>query len=254
MVRRLAIAAGDATLDYFDECGGVDVRHKEDGSPVTKADEASEKIIEKGLFDILPEIPMIGEEAFSAGNYPDISTSDYFWLVDPLDGTKEFIAGRADYTVNIALIHKGNPILGVIYAPAIGDMYCGCVGGKAIKWSEDDDLEKEIRTRKPLKSGLVVLASRSHSGRDDLEDFLTSYKVSKTLYRGSSIKMCLIAEGKGDLYPRLGATGEWDTAAAHAILNAAGGAILDMNGKALTYGHVDRKFINPNFIAIGRND
>jgi 3'(2'), 5'-bisphosphate nucleotidase len=253
MVRRLAIEAGDITLQYFDEAGFHGTEHKQDGSPVTQADREAEVLIEKGLLNLLPDVPVVGEEAIAAGHTPDISGSEYFWLVDPLDGTREFISGSGDYTVNIALIHHGEPVLGVVYAPALGDLYAGFVeadGGKAVRWNADSDKEKEIYVRTPPKAGLTVVASRSHGTKaEQMEKFLEDYKVEKLLKRGSSLKICIIAAGKADLYPRLGTTSEWDTAAGDAVLRAAGGKIVDLEGNPLRYGKAAAKFLNPHFVA-----
>ena len=251
MVRRLAVEAGHATLDYFDEAGFENADRKKDGSPVTAADIAAEKIIESGLKDMLSNIPVVGEEAVSQGYIPDLSVSDYFWLVDPLDGTREFISGRGDYTVNIALIHKTVPVLGVVYAPVPGELYAGAGEGTAVRWMEDADKDKAIRVRNLLPEGLTVVASRNHGNDERLESFLSGYKIRKVTKRGSSLKICAVAAGKADLYPRFGPTCEWDTAAGDAVLRAAGGMMTDLNGQPLVYGRHDDKFLNPEFIASG---
>lgn len=248
-IRRVAIEAGDLTLEYFDESGfkGADI--KGDGSPVTIADEKAEAVIIKALKDITLNVTIVGEEAAAAGHRPDTTHDKFFWLVDPLDGTKEFISGSGDYTVNIALIKDGQPILGVVYAPAKGELYAGAGAGTAIKWSEDTDKEKEIYVRKAPREGLTVVASKSHGNDEKLTPFLEQFKINKLVKRGSSLKICAIAAGKADLYPRFGPTCEWDIAAGHAVLLAAGGIITDTNGKPLTYGGADPKFLNPEFIA-----
>lgn len=255
IVRRIAIGAGDITLKYFDEGGYHGADAKADGSPVTIADQEAEDYIEAELLKILPNVPMIGEESVADGRETDLSNTAYFWLVDPLDGTKSFINGEDSYTVNIALIHKGRAIVGVVYAPASGQLFAGCLNDdgstKAIKWNEETNIEKDIHVRTPPERGLTVAASKAHGKGDKLENFLEGFKVEKRISIGSSLKMCLIASGKADIYPRFGLTCEWDTAAAHAVLNAAGGYITDMNGKELTYGGRDPKFLNPEFIAWG---
>lgn len=250
MVRRIAIEAGHATLEHFDESGCQNVEIKGDGSPVTIADREAEEIIEKKLKEILPDVPIIGEEAAAAGNLPDLTGVEYFWLVDPLDGTKEFISGSGDYTVNIALIHNGMPLLGVVYAPVVGELYAGSGEETAIRWLEDTNAEKPIHVRKPPKAGLTVVASRSHGDSGKLDKFLESYKVEKLLKRGSSLKICAVAAGKADLYPRFGPTCEWDTAAGDAVLRAAGGMLTTLDRQPMTYGHAGRKFLNPEFIAV----
>ncbi|PJB69106.1 MAG: 3'(2'),5'-bisphosphate nucleotidase [Alphaproteobacteria bacterium CG_4_9_14_3_um_filter_47_13] len=252
MMKRIALEAGEVTLSYFDESGYEGANTKGDGSPVTAADIAAERIIEKALAALIPEIPMVGEEASEEGRTPDLSRNDYFWLVDPLDGTKEFISGSGDYTVNIALIHKGIPLIGVVYAPVKGELYAGHGPGTATSYREESNKEKSIRVRKPPEQGIIVVASASHGDRGKLDDFLKDYKVAKLLKRGSSLKICAIAAGKADLYPRFGPTCEWDTAAADAVLRAAGGIITDVQGHDFSYGHSDRKFLNPEFIASAR--
>ena len=248
-VRRVAIEAGNLTLDYFDESGFYGADAKADGSPVTVADQKAEELITKALKDMTPDVLIVGEEAASEGYRPDLSTQEYFWLVDPLDGTKEFISGSGDYTVNIALIKDHKPVLGVVYAPVHGELYAACGEGTAIRWMEDSDKERPITVRNAPHEGLTIVSSKSHGKGDKLDNFLEHYKIKKRVQRGSSLKMCVIAAGKADMYPRFGLTCEWDTAAAHAILNAAGGFITDMAGNELTYGGADPKFLNPEFVA-----
>jgi 3'(2'), 5'-bisphosphate nucleotidase len=248
-VRRVAIEAGNLTLDYFDESGYQGADAKADGSPVTIADQKAEDLITKALKGITPDVLIVGEEAASEGYRPDLSEQEYFWLVDPLDGTKEFISGSGDYTVNIALIHNKKPVLGVVYAPVHGDLYAACGAGTAVRWMEDSDMERPITVRDAPYNGLTIVSSKAHGRGEKLDNFLENYKIKKQVQRGSSLKMCTIAAGKADMYPRFGLTCEWDTAAAHAILNAAGGFITDINGVELTYGGADPKFLNPEFIA-----
>lgn len=248
-VRRIALEAGALTLEHFDESGYKGADAKADGSPVTIADREAEALIENALKDIFPDIPIVGEEAVAGGYRPDLSAQEYFWLVDPLDGTKEFISGSGEYTVNIALIKNGVPILGVVYAPAKGELYAGAGEGTAIRWSEDSDKERSIYVRRPPKEGLTVVASRSHGDDEKLQKFLEGLKVSKVLKRGSSLKLCAIAAGKADIYPRFGPTSEWDIAAGHAVLIAAGGTVTGLDGAPLTYGGADPDFLNPEFIA-----
>jgi 3'(2'), 5'-bisphosphate nucleotidase len=248
MLRRLAVEAGDHTLQYFDESGSQS-EQKEDGSPVTLADKEAEDIILKGLADIVPDVPVVGEESMAAGIVPDLTGHDWFFLVDPVDGTREFIRGSPDYTVNIALIHKGVPVIGVVYAPVTGELYAGHGAGTAIRWLADSNKEKPIQVRDMPPKGLTVVTSRSLKYQDRMDVFLTDFKVAKAQRRGSSLKICLIAAGKADLYPRFGLTSEWDTAAGDAVLRAAGGHIVTMDGDVLTYGHGDKKFLNPEFVA-----
>ena len=249
IVRRIALEAGEITLRYFDDIDGASLEAKDDGSPVSLADREAEEHIQKALADLTPNIPMIGEESVALGTAPDLNACEYFWLVDPLDGTKEFISGGDDFTVNIALIKNGAPILGVVYAPARGDLYAGHEPGSALRWREDTGAEKSIRVRTPPAKGLTVVASARHGNNEVLDKFLDQFKIEKVIKRGSSLKICTIAEGKADLYPRFGPTCEWDTAAGHAVLNAAGGFLTDTEGAVLRYGGRCEKFLNPEFIA-----
>lgn len=248
-IRRIAYDAGEITLDYFDDSGAMEHMQKGDGSPVTEADQKAEEFITEKLKVITPDIIIIGEEAVADGYRPDVSDQDYYWLVDALDGTKEFITGSGNYTVNIALIHQGNPILGVVYAPFLGEMYAGNMEGGAIRWLEDNDNEKGIHTRRMPKQGITVVSSKSHGSGEKLDEFLQSFKVEKIIKKGSSLKICAIAAGKADLYPRFGPTCEWDTAAGDAVLRAAGGGLTDTEGQPLSYTGKDPKFLNPEFIA-----
>lgn len=248
VVRRIAREAGDITMDHFHEGFTVTADAKTDGSPVTEADRAAERHIIGALEDAVPGIPVIGEEAVSMGHIPDLTGCEYFWLVDPLDGTKAYAAGEKDFTVNIALIKLGVPILGAIYAPAYGELYAAHDGGPAIRALDETDREKEIRVRNPDKGGLIVMASKGRSYAET-DAFLEEHKVKKIERRSSSLKLCIIAAGKADIYPGLAQTCEWDTAAGQAILTVAGGEIVTLDGTPLTYGHADRKFINPSFIA-----
>lgn len=248
-VRRVAVAAGDITLNHFDDSGYQGADAKADGSPVTLADQEAEQFITEKLKEITPEILVVGEEAASEGYRPDLEKHEYFWLVDPLDGTKEFISGSGDYTVNIALIRNGKPVLGVVYAPVHGELYAGSGAGTAVRWMEDDDKEKPIEVRAVPSEGLTIVSSKSHGSGEKLDNFLSHYKIKKQMKRGSSLKICSVASGKADMYPRFGPTCEWDTAAAHAVLRSAGGRLTDINGAELSYGGKDPKFLNPEFIA-----
>ncbi len=251
VVRRIAVDAGALILEYADGIKDMQATSKDDGSPVTLADQEAERLIEASLLDILPDIPVVGEESFSNGARIDFSRHDYFWLVDPLDGTKAFIAGEPDFTVNIGLIYKNKPILGVIYAPEKGELYSGYCGEikKASRYFEDSETEKDMRTRAMPKYGISVMSS-NYSGGSSLQDkMLEQFKVNKIIRKSSSIKICDIANGRADLYPRFGPTCEWDTAAGHAILRAAGGDIIDMSGNALKYGGDHPNLLNPDFIA-----
>ena len=251
IVRRIAVGAGQATLEYFDEAGFAGHTAKADGSPVTVADQVAENIIVAALRELTPEIPIVAEELTAAGNAPVITPGGDCWLVDPLDGTLEFVAGRPDYTVNIALVRDGRPALGVIYAPVHGELYAACGPGTAIRWNEAMDKEKSIRGRAVPAAGYHVISSR---GLDDdrlMNKFLENYKIAKLTRRGSSLKLCLLADGHADMYPRFGTTYEWDTAAGEAILLAAGGSLVDLEGGRLQYGQSALGFKNSNFVASG---
>ncbi len=227
-------------------------RTKSDHSPVTQADEKAEAIILAGLKLFWPNIPVIAEEAAAAGHVPAFESQ--FFLVDPLDGTKEFVSRNGEFTVNIALIENGNPILGVVYAPAIDLIYWGeaGIGSAKAKLKPEDDLSaanwQKIQTRAQPLEGATVLASRSH--RDaETDAYLSTLKVHQLIGAGSSLKFCTIAAGEADLYPRFGRTMEWDTAAGHAVLTAAGGKVALVDGSPLFYGKRERSFDNPAFIA-----
>lgn len=227
-------------------------RSKSDHSPVTEADEKAEAIILAGLKRLRPNIPIIAEEATAAGHVPPFTNQ--FFLVDPLDGTKEFVSRNGEFTVNIALIKNGYPILGVVYAPAIDLIYWGekDIGSAKATVKPDDDLAaaqwQKIMPRPLPADGATVLASRSH--RDTATDaYLAKLNVKEVISAGSSLKFCTVAEGKADIYPRFGRTMEWDTAAGHAVLMAAGGKVTNIDGSPLLYGKRERGFDNPAFIA-----
>ena len=253
IVKRIAVEAGELILEYFDGVRDMGVSSKNDGSPVTLADQEAERLIEQRLLDVLPDIPVIGEESHSSGRRIDVSKGDYFWLLDPLDGTRAFVRGEEDFTVNIALIHKSEPVLGVVYAPEKEELYAGFINedgsGQAFRNFGGRDKQKPLRTRKVPNKGLTVMSSGFYGDVRKQEDMLGQLKVSSVIRRSSSVKICVIANGKADLYPRFGPTCEWDTAAGHAILRAAGGDIRDMQGNSLKYGVGMEDMINPEFIA-----
>jgi len=247
--------AGRAILDIY--AGGIEVRRKDDASPVTDADEAAEKIILADLARLAPDVPVIAEEAVSAGNVP--ATGDLFFLVDPLDGTKEFIRGTGEFTVNIALVRDGVPCFGIIYAPALGDIYLTLGPDRAVKAHIAQDAVaalaetplEALHTRAPVPGRLTAAASRSHMNAQTCA-FLEAHGITDTHSAGSSLKFCTLAAGLADVYPRLGPTSEWDTAAGDAILRAAGGVVLTEHGSPLRYGKAQDGFLNPGFIAWGR--
>ncbi len=234
------------------------VRDKPDASPVTVADEAAEKIILADLAAIAPEIPVVAEEAVAAGHGPALMGStiaERFFLVDPLDGTKEFISHRDEFTVNIALIESGVPVLGVVFAPARRELFWGDVRARrAGRIDADPDgtmpsMGSGIHARMPPADGLTAVASRSHR-TPETDAFLTRHQIREFRSIGSSLKFCLVATGEADIYPRLGTTMEWDTAAGHAVLLAAGGSVTGLEGEPFTYGKP--AFRNGHFVAWGR--
>jgi 3'(2'), 5'-bisphosphate nucleotidase len=239
----LARQAGDVIMAVY--AGEFGVRDKDDTSPVTAADEQAEAVILAGLAALAPEIPVVAEEEVAAGRTPEVGAR--FWLVDPLDGTKEFIRRNGEFTVNIALIEDGQPVLGVVLAPALGRLYAGAAGKGA--FVEDERGRRPIRCRIPPADGLTVVASRSHGDAAALEAFLAGRKVANLGSAGSSLKLCLVAAGEADLYPRLGRTMEWDIAAGQAVLAAAGGHLATIDGRPMEYGKPD--FANPHFVAAG---
>lgn len=237
-------AAGDIELKYYRE--GAEVIDKSDGSPVTLADQEAEKYIFARLAEIAPGIPVVGEEAVAGGSIPDISSGTFF-LVDPLDGTKEFITGGGDFTVNIALMVNFEPVMGIVFAPVSNELYFGAEGQAFM--SVGGVAEKAITVRAAPQEGLTVVASKRHGDPERLEEFLRGRQVAAVFNRSSSLKFCAIAAGLADLYPRLGPTSEWDTAAGDAILRAAGGRVETLDGKPLPYGKSEKKFLNPEFVA-----
>jgi 3'(2'), 5'-bisphosphate nucleotidase len=240
--------AGAAVMAVY--ASAFDVSNKGDDSPVTLADVQAEAIIVAGLKALAPEIPIVAEEAMAAGDAPQIGRR--FWLVDPLDGTREFVGRNGEFTVNIALVEDGAPVLGVVFAPAIDRLFAGQVGQGG--FVEDAGVRRPLGCRWPPPEGLVLLASRSHGDEAALRAFmardLVDEKVARVAYAGSSLKLCLIAAGEADIYPRFGRTMEWDIAAGHAVLAAAGGSVNTLDGQALRYGKAG--FENPHFCARGR--
>ena len=240
----LARAAGEVVMDIY--ATDFDVERKGDDSPVTVADQRAEQVILAGLQRLAPTVPVVAEEEVAAGRIPDVS--DRFFLVDPLDGTKEFINRNGEFTVNIALVERGVPVLGVVYAPAIGRLFAGALGAGA--WVEDVRCRRPIGTRAVPAEGLTVVASRLHGDEAALDAFLAGRPVASRTNAGSSLKLCLVAEGAADVYPRFGRTMEWDIAAGDAVLRAAGGLVTTLAGAPLGYGKPG--FENPHFVAWGR--
>jgi len=248
----IAIEAGAVIMAIYAK--PVEVTLKDDRSPVTHADVEAEAVILKGLAEFDPQTPVIAEEAVAGGKKP--VAAPRFYLVDPLDGTKEFISRNGEFTVNIAVIENGHPVIGVIFAPAIGRLFCGETGqeGKRGAWQADfsvGDNLADITWRKfsipALPSqDLVAVASRSHRDQQT-QDWLAEKGVKNIVSAGSSLKFCLVATGEAHLYPRFGRTMEWDTGAGHAIVVAAGGKVVTLDGTPLKYGKEARGFDNPAF-------
>jgi 3'(2'), 5'-bisphosphate nucleotidase len=243
LLEDIAVAAreaGHAILEVVKR--GFDVEQKGDLSPVTEADRAAELIILAALAKASPGVPVIAEEEVAAGRIP--AHGDTYFLVDPLDGTKEFIRGGEDYTVNIGLIVGGRPHVGAVYAPATERLHAGIVGEGA--WLEDLSNRIPIRTRKPGRE-LVAVASKSHFNQPTADYLCQAAKDCGYVGIGSSLKFCIVAEGRADIYPRLSPTSEWDTAAGHAVLLAAGGRVDGPDGRPLAYGKP--AFLNRAFVA-----
>jgi len=235
---QLARDAGDAIMRVYDGQVPLDVAHKSDDSPVTAADIAAHRVIVAGLQALTPEIPVLSEE--DPAGWEVRQHWQKYWLVDPLDGTKEFIKRNGEFTVNIALIKDGKPVLGVVYAPVLQVLY-SAAEGKA--WKEEGGHKVQIQVQNAHPP--LVVVSRSHSD-SELEDYLSQLGEHQTTAIGSSLKFCLVAEGKAQLYPRFGPTNIWDTGAGHAVALAAGAHVHDWQGKTLDYTPRE-SFLNPGF-------
>ena len=249
----IVLRAAQATLAV--PFSSVQQRIKNDLSPVTAADEASEAVILEGLAKVLPGVPVVAEECAAGGKVPGALGAS-FLLVDPLDGTKEFLAGRDEFTVNIAIVTHGVPIAGLIAAPAQGLLWRGVVGGKAERLrlklgaAPADAYDRSFIRTRPAPERLTVATSRTHLD-EVTEDFLARLPIARRYMCGSSVKFCHLAQGDADIYPRLSPTCEWDIAAGVAILTAAGGAATAPDGGPLRFGGMARKFLVPGFIAWG---
>lgn len=239
-IAEAAREAGEAILTIVR--GGFEIETKRDLSPVTEADRAAELIILAALAKAAPGVPIIAEEEVAAGRIP--AHDDIYFLVDPLDGTKEFVRGGDDYTVNIGLIEKGRPRLGVVFAPATGRLHGGCVGKGA--WLDEGHGRQPIRTR-GRGPQLAAVASKSHLNQATVDYLDKAVGACERVSIGSSLKFCVVAEGGADIYPRLSPTSEWDTAAGHAVLLAAGGLVDGPDGEPLRYGKP--AFVNRAFVA-----
>jgi 3'(2'), 5'-bisphosphate nucleotidase len=251
---RAVLAAGREILKIYKS--DFSARLKEDNSPVTEADECAEHIILAILYEAFPGVPIVAEEAVAAGLLPALNRQSFI-LVDPLDGTKEFLNGRDDFTVNIAFVENGVPVIGIVYAPALGVAYTGCAEG-AMKLTIDENFKVTARHPVSVRQAQqcsIAVASRSHVSCET-EGFLKTLAILETRSVGSSLKFCMVAEGIADVYPRFGRTMEWDTAAGDAVLRAAGGMTLGLDGEPMFYGKTnltdDADFANRHFVAWGR--
>jgi 3'(2'), 5'-bisphosphate nucleotidase len=249
----IAAKAGEIVMRHY-AAETVAIRKKEDSSPVTAADEEAERYILAELAKVAPGVAIIAEEEAAAGRIQTIGTR--FFLVDPLDGTKEFIHRNGEFTVNIAEIENGRPVRGVVYAPAKERLWLGETPGGAWEVPMPPGAKfsckasHAIHTRKAPEDGMIAVASRSH--RDSkTEEYLEHYKIKDFISAGSSLKFCLVATGEADIYPRHGRTMEWDTAAGHAVLAAAGGSVTRIDGSPFIYGKANEDFANPFFVARG---
>lgn len=246
--------AGACIMAHY---GKAEVEYKDDQSPVTAADREADAVLVAALARIARDIPVVSEESSPT---VQIDADAAFFLVDPLDGTKEFINARSEFTVNVALIDQRSPVFGIVYAPALSALYVTLARNEAVKIELDparptpgvEALNRTpLKSRAPVPGRLTAAVSRSHMD-DATQSFLDTHGITDTYPSGSSLKFCCLAEGQADVYPRFGRTMEWDIAAGHAVLSAAGGAVLDETGQPLTYGKMDRNYANPGFVAWGR--
>lgn len=251
-MEEIARAAGVAVLRAFRD--GCAVASKPDASPVTEADLEAERIILAGLRRVAPAIPIVAEEEVAAGREV-ADPGGVFFLVDPLDGTREFVSGRGEFTVNIALIREGLPVLGVVLAPVSGSLHSGRPGlaeRVALNGAMEEGSRRRIAVRQcgPVPT---IVASRSH-GTPETDRYVAQIRQAELVHIGSSLKFCMLAAGEADIYPRFGRTMQWDTAAGDAVLRAAGGAVYTLDGADLAYGPREdgpNRYANPNFIAVG---
>lgn len=245
VARRAALAAGEAIMTVY--AGDFEVYKKSDATPVTEADLAAERIIVAMLQRAFPDIPIVSEELVEADGLPPAAAR--FWVVDPLDGTREFVARNGEFAVSIGLVEDGRPVLGVVHGPVLDVTYAACGPGTATR-SRKGGMARPIAARAAPAEGLVVIHSRSHENSRRLGEFLRDYPVQARVSCGSALKFGVIAAGEADFYPRFGTTMEWDTAAGQAILEAAGGSVETLSGTPLAYGKPGLR--NDGFLARGR--
>lgn len=244
-------ACGQVIMDIYET--DFDVETKADKSPVTAADEASEAVILKALSALAPDIPFVAEEHVAAHGFPEFE-GDTFWLIDALDGTKEFINKRGAFTVNIGLIVNGTPCFGLVYAPARDELFRGVIWpatGERAAFVERGGIKEILSVRPVPAQGVTVVGSYSHQVKEPMDNFLSGHTVEDMIAIGSSLKFCLVAEGKADLYPRFGPTCEWDIAAGHAVLSAAGGSVKSFDGADMVYKKANENYLNGTFLAAG---
>ncbi len=252
LLAQIALEAGALIMQIFDQ--GFEIGYKDDDSPVTEADQKAEALILARLAEYAPDLPVLAEEQAAAGNIPNLG--NLYACVDPLDGTREFIDRHTDFTVNIAIIENGMPVRGVVYAPALKMLYVA--EGRSGAWRCEAEPGMNVpneSARRPITirmapTKIVAIASRSHR-TPQTDAFLQKFDIGELKSAGSSLKFCLVAAGEADLYPRMGRTMEWDTAAGHAIVQAAGGKVLTESGEPLRYNKSERGYDNPNFIVYG---
>lgn len=251
-VRRAAVEAGAAIMEVYNRGKGTEAEYKDDNSPLTEADMAANRILVARLQELTPAVPIMAEES----DLPPWSKRKHWrecWVVDPLDGTREFLKRNDEFTVNVGLVRDHKPILGVVYAPALQRWYYAARHEGA--WRQDGKKTPSRLKVQPPESGhpLTVVGSRSHN-TPEFDAFVDKLGASETVAMGSSLKLCLVADGTADLYPRLGPTSEWDTCAAHAVVDEAGGQVLNFEtGEALTY-NARESIINPSFIVCAESD
>ncbi len=244
----LARKAGDAILEVY--ASDFDVQSKDDESPLTQADLAAHRRIIAGLAELTPDVPVISEES-GLPPFAERSRWPTYWLIDPLDGTREFVNRNGEFTVNIALVAGGRPVVGVVHVPVQGKTYVGCEGHGAELRAEGAE-PRPIRVAKSSAQPVRVVGSRSHRGAS-LDAFIENLGDCELVPMGSSLKFCVVAEGGADVYPRLGPTSEWDTAAAQAVVEQAGGSVVTLDGKPLKYNQKEA-ILNPHFLVIGATD
>jgi 3'(2'), 5'-bisphosphate nucleotidase len=244
-IRNIAVTAGHSILEVYRQ--DFEVTHKVDASPLTQADLASHRVIRDALRRLTPEIPLLSEESAEV-DFATRSGWKTYWLIDPLDGTREFVNRNGEFTVNIALVRDHQPVLGVVHVPVTGMIYTGIVGDGAVRQAAGATPES-IRVQVPCADPVRVVGSRSHAN-PRLRQYLEPLGGYEFLSMGSSLKFCLLAEGKADFYPRLGPTSEWDTAAAHAVVVAAGGQVVTLDNRPLQYNS-KVSLLNPEFLVFG---